>query len=116
MPLLSLKSVVAGEERNRMIKYTPEHMFAPAPRPLPGGRGGAQCLFFFFLDRRGVWFCQSVCVQGDGEPITRVFLCFAVRGASRSRDERATGDAHLREGLDGDVVSSRLRGGFRGAV
>lgn len=26
MPLLSLKSVVAGEERNRMIKYTPEHM------------------------------------------------------------------------------------------
>ena len=44
------------------------------------------------------------------------FSCFAVRGASRSRDERATGDAHLREGLDGDVVSSRLRGSFRGAV
>jgi hypothetical protein len=26
VPLFSLKTVVAGEERNRMIKYTPEHM------------------------------------------------------------------------------------------
>ncbi|KAJ1480647.1 hypothetical protein T484DRAFT_1626822 [Baffinella frigidus] len=51
MPLLSLKSVAAGEERNRMIKYTPEHMhcFAQLYGPLTAPGTG----FVAFQNIRG---------------------------------------------------------------
>ena len=55
VPLFSLKHVVAGEDRNRMIKYTPEHMhcFAQIYAPLTAPNTGYVCFQTLKNDQPG---------------------------------------------------------------
>lgn len=55
MPLFSLKHVVAGEDRNRMIKYTPEHMHCLAQiyAPLTAPNTGYVCFQTLKNDQAG---------------------------------------------------------------